>query len=266
VSHYQFDFDRDGANEWVLENSALRLIVSPESGGRALALISKDLSLNLITSVGALRDNFSYAVNPPGVPSGRARGRYGLFNRPYRAEWAEEQGIPALRMSYDAPDILPAGAKIEKTVRLETTDTMRIDYRIQLFASGSPAGTKEHSPQAFVAVNSVPAILRADRSTRFCWTAGSAGVHCETFSPEHTAVELPAESSRLEVHTQGRPGLALEWNCAKPSAQSCGQMKIEMKRFSALLKLQFPPLTPGGEPGEYSVRFRVVPAEEASAQ
>ncbi len=263
VSHYQFDFDRDGANEWVLENSAVRLIVSPESGGRVLAFINKDPSTNLITSVGALRDNFSYAVNPAGTRAERARGRYGLFNRPYRAEWIEERGITALRMRYDAPDVLPAGAGMEKTVRLEATDTMRVDYRIQLFATSSPGG---EPPQAFMAVNSVPAMVRGDRSTRFCWVNSDSRVHCEEFSPDRAVVELPEGSRRLNVRTPGRPGLALEWSCAKPSAQPCGQMRIEMKRFSALLKLQFPSLAPGGEPGEYSIRLSVLPAEEASAQ
>jgi hypothetical protein len=265
VSRYQFDFDRDGAMEWVLENSALRLIISPESGGRALAFINKDPNSNLITSVGALRDNFSYAVNPAGVPAKRARGRYGLFNRPYRAEWVEEQGIRALRMRYDAPDILPAGAGIQKTIRLETTNTLQADYSVQLFKTGS-AGAAANPPQAFVAVNSVPAMVRTDRSTRFCWMSGDSGVHCEVFSPGRTAVELPEGSHHLEVRTPGRPGVAFEWDCVKPPAQPCGQMRIEMMQFSALLKLQFPPLTPGGEPGEYLIRFSVLPAEEASAQ
>jgi hypothetical protein len=265
VSGYQFDFDRDGAMEWVLENSAARLIVSPESGGHALAFINKDPNSNLITSVGALRDNFSYAVNPAGVPAERGRGRYGLFNRPYRAEWVEEQGIPALRMSYDAPDILPAGAGIQKTIHLENTNTLRADYLVQLFQTGSATATA-NPPQAFVAVNSVPAMFHADRSTHFCWMRGDSGVHCEAFSPDRTALELPEGSHRLEVRTPGRPGLALEWSCTKPPAQPCGQMKIEMMRFSALLKLQFPPLIAGGETGEYSIRFNVLPAEEAGAQ
>ena len=264
VSSYQFDFDRDGAMEWVLENSALRLIVSPESGGRALGFINKDPSSNLITSIGALRDNFSYAVNPAGTPAERARGRYGLFNRPYSAEWIEEQGMPALRMHYDAPDILPAGAGIQKTIRLTDAKTLQADYRVQLFQDGGAA--PESSPlHSFVAINSVPAQVRGDRSTRFCWMNSDSGIHCEPFLPSHE-VELPEDSHRLEMRTPGRPRLALEWSCTRPATQACGQMRIEMMRFSALLKLQFPPLIPGGEPAEYSIRFSVLPAEEGSAQ
>ncbi len=72
---YRYDFDRDGADEWVLENSNLRLIVSPESGGRALALVDKTSGQNLATSVGLFRDGFSFtAANPPGADEG-ARAR-----------------------------------------------------------------------------------------------------------------------------------------------------------------------------------------------
>jgi hypothetical protein len=41
-------------------------------------------------------------------------------------------------------------------------------------------------------------------------------------------------------------------------------MTIEMKDFSALLRVQFPPLDParrGGEAGHYQVRYRLLPAE-----
>ena len=172
--------------------------------------------------------------------------------------------MPALRMHYDAPDILPAGAGIQKTIRLTDAKTLQADYRVQLFQNGSAA--PESSPaQSFVAVNSVPAQVRGDRSTRFCWVNSDPGVHCEPFSPDHAAVELPEDRYRLEVRTPGRPRLALEWSCTRPATQPCGHMRIEMMRFSALLKLQFPPLIPGGEPAEYSIRFSVLPAEEGSA-
>jgi hypothetical protein len=47
--------------------------------------------------------------------------------------------------------------------------------------------------------------------------------------------------------------MALEWKL--------GRMTIEMKNFSALLKLQFPTLSPGGSAGQYQVRFHVLPAD-----
>src|SRR5215472_9053022 len=136
TNHYRFDFDRDGADEWVLENSQLRLIVSPESGGRAIALMDKSNGENISTSVGLLRDNFSYTESPAGVSEDRAYGRYGMFNRPYTAAWDLDSASPKLRLAYYAPDVFPAGAKIEKTVQLENSNTLRVDYLVSLLASG----------------------------------------------------------------------------------------------------------------------------------
>ena len=82
---YRYDFDSDGALEWVLENASVRLIVSPASGGRALALVDKSTGFDLLSSVGALRDGFLFTPNPPGISAERARGRYGLFNRELRS-------------------------------------------------------------------------------------------------------------------------------------------------------------------------------------
>lgn len=266
VSSYQFDFDGDGAKEWVLENSGLRLIVSPESGGRALAFVDRDSGLDLVSSVGALRDNFSYAENSPGIPAERARGRFGLFNRAYRPEWIGDQGKPGLRLTYDAPDIFPAGASIEKTIRLEGPDSMRVNYRVSLQSSNEPEATPQRPPQSFVAVNSVPAVLHDSRTTRFCWATSSTGTSCEDFSPGRAPLAVPFGVRRLEVHSPGRPALALEWDCPGNSTGACGQMTIEMKNFSALLNLQFPPLAAGGAPGQYSIRYLVLPPADSGAE
>jgi hypothetical protein len=267
-NHYQFDFDRDGANEWVLENGALRIILSPESGGHALSLSDKSVDEDLISSVGAFRDGFSYSENPPGESSARERGRYGMFNRAYSAKWMQTGGGTALEMHYDARDVEPNGAAIDKTVLLDGTDAIRADYQVSLPtpASGAPF---DH-PQSFVVENSVAVSAdRKDQPTRFCWlppesnpprnsatvkgSADDAALHCEPFVPGGKPLVVPAGVSRLEIHTLGRPNLAIEW--------SIGAMLVEQKQFSALLKLQFPPLIPGGPAGNYSVRLRRLPAE-----
>jgi len=259
VASYEFDFDRDGASEWVLENTRLRLIVSPEAGGRALALVDKASGLNLTTNVGALRDHFAFAENPEGIRPERARGRYGMFNRPYRAEWIPKEKNTALRLSYDAPDVYPAGARIEKTVRLAGPESVEVDYRVSLGHSGEgrAAGTgHSNQAQAFIAVNSLPAFSRGDRSTRFCWALEESAadkMHCETFVPAAAPVEVPETVTRVEVRTPGRSGVALEWEA--------GKMTVEMKQFSALLKLQFPRLVPGGAAGDYRVKCHVLAGE-----
>lgn len=277
VSRYQFDFDRDGAREWVLESTGLRLIVSPESGGSALAFVDKSSGFSLTSSAGALRDTFSFNGSRPGQSPERARGRYGLFNRAYAAEWLDESGHPALRMRYDAPDVLPAGASLEKTVHFEGSDGFQVSYRVELLgdAKRDVAGTSAsgQASQSFVAVNSVLAFSRDNRRTRFCWPepsisasaptaapprAAAPAFHCEDFKPGGAPLELPESVSRLEIRTSDRPGLALEWEV--------GKMTIEQENSSAWLRLQFPRLTPGKDPGIYFVRFRVLHAEEPAPE
>jgi hypothetical protein len=278
---YRYDFDRDGADEWVLEDSHLRAILSPEAGGRAVALVSKHSGLNLTNSVGALRDHFAYAENPAGRLTARARGAAGLFNRAYRAEWLQEEGGPALRLAAEAADVYPAGARVEKTVRLRPrADTgeppaaqapandrgeaaplewggLEVEYNVSLAASS----LAEPQPQAFVAVHSVPVLLRGERTTRFCWIAPGAesaaaesedAETCELFQPGN-AVAVPEGVTRITVRTPGAGALLLEW--------SAGTMAVEMKNYSALLRLTFPPLIPGGAPGQYRLRMELREAE-----
>jgi hypothetical protein len=269
ATNYQFDFDRDGAEEWVLENAELRLIVSPALGGRALALVDKTQGLNLTTNVGAMRDLFAFTENPEGTRPERARGRYGLYNRSYQAEWVKEEKAEGkgvgLRLVYDAGDVYPAGARLEKIVRLVGKDSVEVDYRVQLLPREGSPGEREQK-QAFIAANSLPVLPAAvggERTTRFCWEKSPAPapatgetsapeLQCELFTPGRT-LEVPENIRRLEARTPGRFGIALEWDA--------GKMTIEMKNFSAFLKLQFAALEPGGEAGRYRVRYQVLPVD-----
>jgi len=271
ITHYRYDFDRDGAEEWVLENAGLRLIVSPESGGQIVALVDKSSGANLSTSMGLLRESFSFAENSENTSERRAHGRYGLFNRPYTAEWQSEQTNPAVKLQYDAPDIFPGGAHIEKAIQFESAGTLRVDYGVGLSASkGDGIGLPNSPLQSFVAVNSFPAVKQVDHATLFCWRTEPASAdprdsaqpsqdekgspHCEDFLPNGKIIELPADARRVEIHTAGHPGTALEWECGKV----CPQMRIEPKNFSALFRLQFPPLTPGADAAQYTLRIRAL--------
>lgn len=268
---YRFDFDRDGADEWVLENEELRLIVSPEAGGQAIALVEKSSGTNLTTSVGLLRDGFSQTENPPGINESRARGRYGLFNRPYDAVWQTENGNPVLTLHYEAPDILPAGATIKKTVQLEGKTVLRVDYHIALQPStGNTSAPPNSSAQSFVTLNSLPALAQLGETTLFCWSAApivgkqasmeksedpaKSADHCEDFRPGGETINVPVGATRIEVRAPNWPGIAIEWECA----HVCPQMTIEPKNFSALFRLAFPPLTPGADAAEYTMRFRTL--------
>lgn len=271
--HYRFDFDRDGADEWVLENDRLRLIVSPESGGRAIAVTAKGTGEDLATSVGLLRDGFSFAPNPPDISEARRRGRYGLSNRPYAAEWGGDAAHPVLRMKYDAPDVFPGGAKIEKSMRLEGEDGIRADYRVSL----NPAALtsiSESQTQSFVSVNSFPAQAADGSPTRFCWQAAGkngqnatapksrampagSGETCENFVPDGSPIIVPESISAVQIRSPGRTEVEVRWDCQKGG----GRMTIEPKHFSALFRLEFPPLQPAGVEGQYSVHIRTLNAQ-----
>ena len=261
-TNYRYDFDRDGAKEWVMESKNLRLIVSPESGGRALALVEKNSGLNLISSVGGLRDGFSFTENSSTGNPERARGRYGLFNRPYRARWTTSDSKTALQMDYYAPDVFPNGAAIEKTMRFEDPDTIRIEYKINLHAPS--AGQTGSTPQSFVTSTSVPALSIGDRTTQFCWSASNGEQQpdtnkktsevpsCKDFAAGGPPIQSPLWTSRVEVHTPGEPDMAIDWQG--------GTMTIEPKGFSALLRLQFPPLAPGAD-ASYTVSVHLLGVE-----
>lgn len=255
---YPFDFDRDAAKEWVLENSRLRLIVSPEDGGRALALVDKTTGANLTTPVGALRDLFALPDAAGGPPVLRDL----TFNRPYRAEKIEEQKKPALRLRYRVPELAAGGAEIEKTLRLSEPETVEVAYQVALPDS---AGTLP----ALVVMHSVFAQSGGDRSTRFCWAppgateeaatrpaapaASAAATDCAPFTPGGAAILPPLGVRWLVLRTPGQPRLVLAWDA--------GRLRIEPKTHSALLMLEFPALTPGGSARQYNLRYTVLPVE-----
>lgn len=273
VDHYRFDFDRDGMNEWVLESDRLRLVVSPESGGRAMALMDKVSGADLSTSVGLFRDGFSLNDSAAARDATHPGGLYGFFNRAYSAQWltdATPKKNPSLELKYDSPDALPSGASIQKTFRFDGADTARAEYAVALnpaAAAGSPAA----GPQSFIVTNSFPARDDLGLRTRYCWpqpaVAGAAasnpaakragpfdqeeGLQCQDFAPGGAPIVVPAGAKSVQVRTPGDPVIAIEWDCSS----ECAAMTIQPKNFSALFRLQFPPLAPGAK-AAYSIRIR----------
>jgi hypothetical protein len=67
-------------------------------------------------------------------------------------------------------------------------------------------------------------------------------------------MEVPIDRKSVEVRTPGRPVMAIEWDCDS----ACPKMTIEPQNFSALFRLEFPPLTPGAAVAQYTVRIRVL--------
>jgi len=268
--HYKFDFDRDGADEWVLENDRLRLIVSPESGGRAIALTDKASGENLSTSVGLFRDNFSFTENPHGISAARSRGRYGLSNRKYVADWTEDAKHPVVKLHYEAPDVFPSGATIEKSFQFEGDTSLLVHYRVALNPVADGPRAESHS-QSFIWVNSFPAEARSDSGTRFCWQTASStrsappnepsdvpgAETCRDFTRDGDPIAIPNGVSKVEIRDPGHPTIEIGWDCSK----LCGQMTIEPKYFSALLELQFSPLVPGAAPADYVMHIRALSSQ-----
>lgn len=273
IAHYQFDFDRDGAPEWVLESGKLRLIVSPEDGGRALALVDKASHESLISEVGAFRDSLipmrGTTERPPGWDVRTLDAAYG-------AEWLPEKKGTALRLFYHAPSTDLPGAAIEKTIRMTAPDSIEAKYRVTLEAAASGNGQPERAGEISVAAESlatafsVPVVFGSIRGTTFCWQTGaapsdapaptssgaapttnSAAPQCEGFVPDGKPLDAPAGTTHLEIRTPGRATLAVEWDA--------GTARIMPRNYSALVEIVFPAISRAGVPREYTLRYTSKP-------
>jgi Glycosyl hydrolases family 35 len=259
-AHYRFDFDRDGNDEWVVENRRLRLILSPFEGGQAMALVEVTSNLNLFTTVGALRD--AVVLSGDG-PAGASATGFPL-NQGYSSEWIDEDGGPAVRLSYHSPASSPYGVTIEKTVRLSSEDTVEASYRFTLNPS-APDGPKTAAGGSLLVTSSVPAEAEKQRETQFCWesrAAQPAGAqpragkgepqNCMAFRPSSKPIQLPESTRRIEIHTPGKPGLALAW--------SRGRLTIAPKNYSAELQLRIAAGL-GDAPNGATVSYTMLTAE-----
>jgi hypothetical protein len=245
-AHYQYDFDREGSPEWVLESGRLRLIVSPADGGRALALMDKTTGDDLITLGGALHD----FLVPAGakLPESLASGDFS-FNRSYRAAWGEEKQDASLLLSYQQYENSAAGLHVEKTLRLTGPETVEADYRVWFVAPpvSATSGPAE-GMQSFISTLTVPVPATEEGNTRFCWES-SAGPHCEDFAPSGASIPVPDGITRLRILTPGRNPLALGW--------TVGTAVVVPKEFSAEVNFVVPVPAPTEAPGEFSLRYTV---------
>ncbi len=244
VAPYRFDFDRDGSEEWVLEDDYLRLVLSPESGGRLIAVIDKDSGLSLTNAVGMLRDSL--------------RGS-DLSQAAYTASWLKEDKSTALRLEHSPPG---SSTGIEKIVRITGNHEFEITYRVRAAAPTESAVGNASAEAPFAMSASVPVVMHSERTTRFCWprtpeeppsdAKTQEGLHCETFEPGER-IEVPAGISALQVRTPGSFAQRLEWHGG-------GQMFVEMKQYTAMLQLRFAQW-PAGDPAEFKVKYSMVVVE-----
>ena len=274
-SHYQYDFDLDGAPEWVLESSRLRLIVSPAEGGRAFALVDKSTNDDLITLDGGFHDFLVPAGTALENPQALRDGDFS-FNRAYQAEWLGANKDVGLRLSYRESPNSKVGLNVDKTLRLADPETVEALYRVSRVSSVAPAGAPpKASPggdptrQSFVTVMSIPLPDAQDQNARICWQDDSAAAgagspspgtthaaepRCADMVPSGRAVEAPDGVSRAEIESPGRRALTLEW--------STGHVTVVPKAFSADVDLVVPAPLPGESPGEFTLRYTVAGSEK----
>jgi hypothetical protein len=260
-SHYQYDFDRDGSPEWMLESSRLRLIVSPADSGRALALVDKSTNDDLITLGGALHD---FLIPADTRPQDAWESGDFAFNRGYRPEWIEEKHNTSLRLAYQEYVNSPAGVHVEKTLHFPAPETIEAAYRIFIVRppSGESSSTSE-AKQNFISMLSIPLPVAEDKNSRVCWkiaTAAASAIpppvakaasdpHCEDIASDEVPISVPAGVARLEVISPGGHPLAMEW--------TSGRVVIVPRIFSAEVNFVVPVPSSSDAQGEFTLRYTV---------
>ncbi|HKQ80184.1 MAG TPA: beta-galactosidase [Blastocatellia bacterium] len=248
---FAYDIDGDGFDDYVMENDYLRLIISPNAGARAFALINKRTGVNVFTSVGGLRDKFT-ELDPsdPIRNSRRKRGMYGPFNRPYQAGIREGMGKRViLSLGYGAPDVYaawPGAGSIERIVTLNAGDEhFTVDYRV------TPKTTD--GKQAFWSSNSIAV---GDRVAVGDTVAVSEPVvKTRRFVAADGAFDFAAMKTRVLTVPSG-------WVAAQISeAETFGVIwrsdevktaDVEMKEYSSFINLKFKPF---GHAGAHNYRL-----------
>src|ERR1700680_4684091 len=111
----------DGSRAVILENALVRVVISVDAGAPAFAFEDMAKETSIFTSVGALRDDV--LVEPSPSKTDRI-AKYthqvpaGMFNCEYAAMPLESGPRAEARVWYDAPDVVPAGARFERTITL----------------------------------------------------------------------------------------------------------------------------------------------------
>ena len=122
VTAYAADVYGEGRDAIVLDNHLVRVVLAPDAGARAFVFEDDATGRNIFTSIGALRDDV--AIEPPLSKTDRI-AKYthqfpaGTFNRPYVAHDVRGGAdIATASFAYDAPDVVPAGARFSRTIAL----------------------------------------------------------------------------------------------------------------------------------------------------
>ncbi len=167
ASAYETDVFGDGTRAVVLDNGIVRLAIAPEAGARAFVFEDDATQRSVFTTVGAMRDDV--AIEPPLSVTDRI-AKYthqfpaGMFNRSYATVLAAAggaQGSARATFSYDAPDVVPGGARFVRTLSLvPNARAAELEERAE-FPGAAPS-----DPQRAVSVTSLSVGDGVDMSTR----------------------------------------------------------------------------------------------------
>jgi hypothetical protein len=240
---YAFDYDRDGFEDVILENQNIRCFISPHAGGRSFAMVLKDSNHNAFNSVGGMRDTFAKRVEPAelqGLNEYTRMNWMGLTNRPYHFQIVSSGGTQAkVQLEYQAPDIYPAGVKLERVL------TLRGDQNVVIEDTAvTPKGIQPG--QAYVLENSV-SFQQGDRPNYRRW-----------FTPEKAPAEFSPDKKlafgsnpEFFATLDRRGGETFAVMLLTPPLKT----QLEMHRHSAFLRITYPDFTIAGEGIHYRTGY-----------
>jgi hypothetical protein len=238
---YTLDYDRDGFPDVILENSSLRLFVSPNDGGRAFAFVNKATGANAFNSVGGMRDSFARRILPEyQVDEYSHLDWLGLFNRPYTYRIVSAVGQKAvLRLQYFAPDIYPQGVSVERTLTLAGAASYYVEE-----SALTPVGVAE--PQSYVLENSTTFKVAYKAQNFRNWF--SQGHRSKEFVPEQTA-ELPG-SGFLAIEDK-KTGVTFALIAVSPAVKS----ELVVHSHAATVRLIYPEFKAANQTSTYRAAY-----------
>ena len=141
------DRDEDGFGRLTLDNGLVSVTLAPAAGARAFRFAAAAHggcpADNVFTSVGSLRDDVE--IQPPLSTTDRI-GKYtrsfpaGMFNRLYRIDRrAADSDSASVQVTYAAPDVVPHGARFERTLSLRRGERAFTVVETATFGAGEDA-------------------------------------------------------------------------------------------------------------------------------
>jgi predicted NUDIX family NTP pyrophosphohydrolase len=240
---YALDYDRDGFEDVILENSQVRLFVTPHAGGRAFGFVLKDSNSNAFDSVGGMRDSFTTRFEPEdmkGLPEWTRANWLGLYNRPYSFRVVNAAGAEAeVRLEYTAPDIYPKGVKLERSLKLSGKQNVVIEE-----TRLTPFGIDK--PQAYVLETSVPFKVFNEPNYNDWFVQGRGA---EEFVPSKVVALPPSVSYIGTRNKKGGQTFALI------SLTAPAHTELIAEQHSALIRCVYPSFSKENEPHTYRAAY-----------